>query len=62
MLFTIQGCCLFKCIAIKLYIKEGYVFNYINGRNNIIGNSIKKIGFTQINAFKEKNISKMKIG
>ena len=47
-----------NALQLNLCIKEGYVFNYINGRNNIIGNSIKKIGFTQNNKFNEKNISK----
>jgi len=47
-----------NALQLNLRIKEGYVFNYINGRNNIIGNSRKKIGFTQIKKFNEKNISK----
>ena len=45
-----------NALQLNQNISEGYVFNYVKGRNNIIGNSKKKIGFTQYHRFKECNL------
>ena len=45
-----------NALQLNLRVSNGYVFNYVNGRNNIIGNSQKKIGFTQNIKFKERTI------
>ena len=37
-------------------VKDGMAFNYINVRNNIIGNATKKIGFVYQEPFKVKNL------
>ena len=45
-----------NALQLNLRVSNGYVFNYVNGRNNIIGNYEKKIGFTQNIKFKERTI------
>jgi len=42
-----------NALQLNLNIKKGYVFNYVNGRNKIIGYRDKKTGFTQDDRYKE---------
>lgn len=44
--------------AIQLHakMKKGVAFNYVPGRNNIIGNAVNKCGFTQTDNFKVKTL------
>lgn len=46
-----------NAVQINLKIKDGLAFNYVPGRNNIIGNTSKKIGFTQDERFTTKQLS-----
>lgn len=40
-------------------LKEGVAFNYIPGRNNITGNTEKRIGFAYQDQFKVRNLIKI---
>lgn len=41
----VAGC--LNAIQINAGIHKGLAFNYVSGRNNVVGNKIKKSGFTQ---------------
>lgn len=47
-----------NAIQINSYSTKGLAFNYIDGRNNIVGNSNKKIGFTQEKRFSTRELVK----
>ena len=47
-----------NAIQLNAGIEQGLAFNYIPGRNNIVGNGIKRIGFTQESRFKRSALVK----
>lgn len=47
-----------NAVQLNAHISEGLAFNYVPGRNNIIGNSITKRGFTQDPRFSRKELLK----
>jgi hypothetical protein len=47
-----------NAIQLNAGIEQGLAFNYIPGRNNIVGNSIKRSGFTQEPRFKRSALIK----
>jgi hypothetical protein len=45
-----------NAIQVNERVVEGVAFNYVSGRNNVIGNAAKKIGFTQRSEFSVRSL------
>ena len=47
-----------NAVQLNANIKNGVCFNYVSGRNNIVGNSVRKCGFTQTTQFSKRSLIK----